>query len=268
MAAASRVAELEARLSKYERFVESMFGPEPDEERYKILELIRAGSFGQVRKARIKSSGELAVIKAVRFDPQPEGIATLIRGIKNILSVRPETNIVQYFDIFRGSQDTINYVLEFCDCDLEQFMQLKQNTSLKNLFSIALQTLRGTYMLHSNSPPIIHGNIKPTNALLQTKPNSIVVKLCDFGISSRSCVSDRFSFDPLGKDGAQNPQLVLNVLADHGLLQFLGPEFHAALDGQGLKDGGKMVFDSSVDIYALGLVFAYMFCYDTSAYGS
>ena len=43
-------------------------------------------------------------------------------------------------------------------------------------------------------------------------------------------------------------------------------EILAAINGKGLKDG-KFVFDASVDIFALGQVFNYIFCYNDNDYG-
>ena len=264
MAAAGRIVELETQVSKYERLVESMFEPEPDEKLYEIGGLIGVGGFGQVRKAKSRSNGKLVAIKAIRFDPEAKD-AVFIRGMKNILSLKPDTNIVQFFDVFRGSQDTINYVMELCDCDLNDFMKNRENRLLKNFFSIAHQTVRATHVLHSNSPPIIHRDIKPHNVLLQTKPNAIVVKLGDFDLSSRPHTSDRLKFDSRGKDGFKSLHHLLTTIEGHGTKPFLGPEFFAAKGGD--PDDDKMIFDSSSDIFALGLTFAYMFCYNTSDYG-
>ena len=79
-------------------------------------------------------------------------------------------------------------------------------------------------------------------------------------------MSDRFNSGSLRKDDVKNLYHMFTTIAGHGTLPFLGPEFYAARDGQGLTDG-KMVFDSAVDIFAMGIVFAYMFCYSTNDYG-
>ncbi|XP_047167016.1 receptor-like serine/threonine-protein kinase At4g25390 [Vigna umbellata] len=53
-------------------------------------------------------------------------------------------------------------------------------TSWKNRFSIILDIARGIHYLHSLDPPVIHGDIKPSNILLD---NTFCAKLADFGLA-------------------------------------------------------------------------------------
>ncbi|KAG4907840.1 hypothetical protein JHK82_056493 [Glycine max] len=53
-------------------------------------------------------------------------------------------------------------------------------TLWKNRFSIILDVAKGIHYLHSLEPPIIHGDIKPSNILLD---NSFSAKLADFGLA-------------------------------------------------------------------------------------
>ena len=57
------------------------------------------------------------------------------------------------------------------------------------------------------------------------------------------------------------------TVGGHGTLPFLGPEFYAAKDGRGLVNG-KFRIGPAVDIFALGVAFLFMFCYNTSDYGN
>ncbi|KAK7343638.1 hypothetical protein VNO77_12541 [Canavalia gladiata] len=50
----------------------------------------------------------------------------------------------------------------------------------KNRFSIALDIARGIHYLHSLDPPVIHGDIKPSNILLD---NCFNAKIGDFGLA-------------------------------------------------------------------------------------
>ena len=56
------------------------------------------------------------------------------------------------------------------------------------------------------------------------------------------------------------------TVGGRGTLPFLGPEFYAAKDGLGLDDG-KFRIGPAVDIFALGVMFLYMTCYNSSDYG-
>jgi len=51
----------------------------------------------------------------------------------------------------------------------------------KKIISILKQIVHGLIYLHSSSPPIIHGDLKPTNIIFDNENN---VKLMDFGFST------------------------------------------------------------------------------------
>ena len=127
-------------------------------------------------------------------------------------------------------------------------------------FIIAQQIARGISALHNNKPPIIHRDIKPENILIVTgeRPEDVVVKLADFGISSIDVVkvdSTGTSFIP-----------VMQTYMPRGTYPYMPPECYAAMDGHGLV-GEKFIFDASIDIFALGLVYVYIFCYRSNRYG-
>ena len=58
-------------------------------------------------------------------------------------------------------------------------------------------------------------------------------------------------------------QSKITTVAGKGTTLFLASEFFAAKDGRGLING-RFRIDPSVDIFAMGLVYLYMFCYNTS----
>ena len=93
----------------------------------------------------------------------------------------------------------------------------------------------------------------------------MIVKLADFGLSSILKAGAGLMENPT------MPQLAqafhnMKTTVGHGTLPFLGPEFYAAKDAQGLVDG-KFRVGTAVDIFALGVVFLYMICYNTSDFG-
>ena len=126
------------------------------------------------------------------------------------------------------------------------------------LINVAYQAATGLEALHSNNPRIVHRDIKPANILLNLKPK-LVVKLSDFGLSS---ILEE-------KGYVQNPAMPqlaqayrsMKTTAGHGTDPFLGPEFYTARDVQGLVDG-KFRVGPAVDVFALGVVFLCMICYN------
>ena len=93
----------------------------------------------------------------------------------------------------------------------------------------------------------------------------MIVKLSDFGLSS---ILEAWGFveNPNMSQLSQAFHSMKTTVGGHGTLPFLGPEFYAAKDGQGLVDG-KFRIGPAVDIFALGVVFLFMICYNTSDYG-
>lgn len=99
-------------------------------------------------------------------------------------------NIVKLIDFYSDSS-TFYMRLELCDDDLavlitRNFIECYEKTSLQDLkilLHIFLQILDGVNYLHTLVPPIIHRDIKPTNILIKEEKNSVIFKLCDFGLS-------------------------------------------------------------------------------------
>ena len=125
-------------------------------------------------------------------------------------------------------------------------------------FNIVKQLARGVDVLHSQVPPIVHRDIKPQNILVvrSDSTDDVIVKLADFGISSSNVDLSSTSAD-------SKPILITG--APIGTWPYMPPECCAAMDGKGLKDR-KFCFDASLDIFALGLVYLYIFRYDNSIY--
>ena len=155
--------------------------------------------------------------------------------------------------------------MEYCDLDLENFMKVKSNRKNNVLINIAFQSASGLASLHSQNPPIVHRDIKPANILLKLKPRA-TAKLSDFGLSTILKSGTAVVNHPTAQDISNIIHTMRTTAGGHGTLPFLGAEFYAAKDGQGLVDG-KFHIGRAVDIFALGVVFLYMFCYNTSDYG-
>ena len=234
--------------------------PEDVEQRYEILEHIGKGGFGVVNKARDCITGTLYAMKKLPFDSEGENNDSLQREIFNIIKMRSHDNIVQWHDIFRTRNKQLAIVMDLCSMDLCTFLKSKENRTFDILFDAALQITTGISFLHTHDPPFIHRDIKPENILIQLVPETkkLVVKLADFGISNSGY------FGKIIDDATESEviQIIKTITREGGTLPFLAPEFFAARDGE-----GRFRIDASVDIFALGLVFAYMFCYNTNDYG-
>eukprot|EP00928_Gymnodinium_smaydae_P047275 TRINITY_DN31543_c0_g1_i1.p1 TRINITY_DN31543_c0_g1~~TRINITY_DN31543_c0_g1_i1.p1 ORF type:complete len:730 (+),score=22.19 TRINITY_DN31543_c0_g1_i1:275-2191(+) len=93
---------------------------------------------------------------------------------------------------------------------------------------IVLQIVRAVRFLHTLTPPIAHGDIKPDNLLVDRAANGPCVKLVDFGLSR---------------------VIRKNVRTRGGSLMWLAPEV--------VKDTNDG-FETCADVYAFGLIFYFV----------
>ena len=234
---------------------------------YDEIKLIGQGGFGTVREVLHRGSNTTMAMKklAVGIMYFDETTKAADKERDNIRKLTKHVNIVRCFDAFQTNDNHLAIPMEYCDLDLENFMKVKSNRKNNILISVAFQIASGLASLHSQNPPIVHRDIKPANILLKLKPRT-TAKLSDFGLSSILDSGEGFVDNPTMKQVARAYHSMKTTVGGHGTLPFLGPEFYAAKDGQGLVDG-RLRIGPAVDIFALGVVFLCMFCYNTSDYG-
>ena len=249
-----------------QRLINSLIQPEAVTQRYKISGQIGAGAFGSVSKVEDVATKELGAMKTLPFDPRGKDNVLLKREIENIVQLRPHINIVRLLDIFKSDQNELHIIMELCNGDLLGYMKSDDFQKLQSRFNVAQQIANGINVLHTHSPPIIHRDVKPQNILYvrDAATNKVVIKIADFGISSSAAEQRRRSISaPVSKKISRVPST--DTLNPMGTRPYMAPECFAAFDNIGWKDG-KFLFDASVDIFALGLVYAHLFC-DDNVYG-
>ena len=229
-------------------------------ERYDEVETLGKGASGFVTKVRDRNTKNLAAMKTINLDRQGKDNPNVTREIDAIVKLQSNNNIVRFLDIFWGKENQLHFVMELCKGDLSKYMINDAQLTDRLRLNVAQQIATGISALHNNKPPIIHRDIKPENILIVNgkRPEDIVIKLADFGISSMDVVkvdSTGTSFIP-----------VIQTKELRGTFPYMPPECYAAMDGHGSEDG-KFIFDSSIDVFALGLVYVYIFCYRSNRYG-
>lgn len=158
-------------------------------DRYKILRFISQGGMGNIFQAEDnRLEGRLCAIKEVRLDPSlPEQTLGQTREQfqreANVLARLDHTNLPKVSDIFsQGDSDFL--VMDFVPGkDLRTLMvearQKGEFLQERDVLSWANQLADALAYLHSQEPPILHRDVKPSN--LKLTPNG-VLKLVDFGL--------------------------------------------------------------------------------------
>ena len=212
---------------------------------------IGKGAFGTVCKVKNRQTGKLGAMKTLTLDREKQASKNLKSEVMTLVELRSNENIVKVFDMFMGVDNQLHLVMELCDGDLADHMCSEDNHEMLSLLDIAQQVANGLDALHSHKPTIVHRDMKPPNILIKRKSvtHKLVAKIADFGISRRA------------EAGC--------VLTDNlvGTPPYTAPESFLSNDGIGLKDGKNPV-SASEDIFALGLVYVYMFCYKDNYYGT
>ena len=175
-------------------------------ERYEILELLGVGGEGRVVKALDQRHNRFVTLK---IRPVKDGQAReeLLSEARILLAVPPHPALpLVREDFFDGE----NYVVAMDwveGTDLATLLRDRGRPGLapSSVFAYLSQAAEALTHLHSQVPPVIHGDVKPANLILTTGGR---VKLVDFGISSapnalrRRVGTPGFRAPELASDGA------------------------------------------------------------------
>lgn len=204
--------------------------------KYELVRFLKSSAFSEIYLIKHVFLDDLRVMKILK---KPLNIGSemdlFLYGARMICQLKHE-NIVHIHDAGiipsygENNSDFVYFIIEYVPGgDLSQYMYSFINNNMLIPVSWILYLIKhislGLSFLHSSQPPIVHGDIKPSNVLLSfNSQDHIVVKLSDFGFSSHvhSSLSD-------------------SVVA--GTVQFMAPECFK-----------KEKYPAS-DIYALGVIF-------------
>jgi len=145
---------------------------------YDITEVLGEGTYGKVRKARCRQTGDFRALKQMKLGTQEDGVpSTAIREIA-ILKELSHDNIVRLVDVFCKPGELV-LVFELLDSDLKKHMKALNGRLLPGqVRDFARQLLRGIEFCHANR--IIHRDLKPQNLLIN---QGMQLKIADFGLA-------------------------------------------------------------------------------------
>jgi calcium-dependent protein kinase len=143
---------------------------------YTFGKSLGAGSFGTVREAYHKQTGNARAVKILKKSEQDEEKLFLEVDILARLS---HPNIMQIFEFYDDNKN-FYIVSEFCTGgELFDCITDKGIFTEKEACSIMRQILSGICYSHDNK--VVHRDLKPENILLDDKSDDPVLKIIDFG---------------------------------------------------------------------------------------
>jgi WD40 repeat protein/class 3 adenylate cyclase/energy-coupling factor transporter ATP-binding protein EcfA2 len=150
--------------------------------RYEPLEVVGSGGEGRVLRARDRQHDRLVALK-VRSAPTGSARGELLREARVLLSLEPHASLPLVRDDF-FHEDEYVIVLDWIEgTDLGRLLAeqgtpgLAPSTVLRSL----AQAAEALTFLHGHDPPVVHGDVKPSNLVLTEHGRIVVV---DFGIAS------------------------------------------------------------------------------------
>lgn len=194
--------------------------------KYQKLSKIGEGTYGVVYKAKDLQTNQIVALKKIRLKPEEEGTpSTAIREIA-LLKELNHKNIVTLLDVIHTSKK-LTLVFEYCDSDLKKIMDnLKGEKLSKETVKLYLyEMLQGIGYIHKHK--ILHRDLKPQNLLINSNG---VLKICDFGLARGSGIPIRIYTNEVVTLWYRAPDILL----------------------------GSKIYDTSVDIWSIGCIFAEM----------
>ncbi|XP_077244741.1 protein kinase superfamily protein [Tasmannia lanceolata] len=192
-------------------------------DRYKIIKEVGDGTFGSVWRAINKQSGEVVAIKKMKRKYYSWEECMNLREVKSLRKMN-HPNIVKLKEVIR-EHDILYFVFEYMECNLYQLMKdrgkLFSESEVRNW---CFQVFQALAYMHQRG--YFHRDLKPEN-LLVTKA---IIKVADFGLA-REVSSQPPYTEYVSTRWYRAPEVLLQ----------------------------SSVYDSAVDMWAMGAIMAELF---------
>ncbi|CAM8992334.1 unnamed protein product [Rhodiola kirilowii] len=192
-------------------------------ERYKMIKEVGDGTFGCVWRALNKETGEIVAIKKMKKKYYSWEECVNLREVKSLRKMN-HPNIVKLKEVIREN-DLLYFVFECMECNLYQLMKsrgkLFTETEVKNW---CFQVFQGLAYMHKRG--YFHRDLKPENLLISKD----VLKIADLGLA-RETISGPPYTEYVSTRWYRAPEVLLQ----------------------------SPVYNSSVDIWAMGAIMAELF---------
>jgi NIMA (never in mitosis gene a)-related kinase len=178
--------------------------PTPSEDDYTIGEVIGKGSFGEVRCATVKATGDRVVLKNIDLAALSESelnssaqevydwcvylhavyqclIECVNESQTEVLAHMNHPHIVKYYQSFVHRDSVVCIVMEYCEGgDLQQLLRSRAGEPFPEDEAVGMVAQIALALQYCHTRRILHRDLKPSNVYL-TKTG--LLKLGDFGMA-------------------------------------------------------------------------------------
>jgi calcium-dependent protein kinase len=131
------------------------------------METLGRGSFGEVKKVQVKSSGEFRAMKIIRkHEVSKDYIQSLLNEIE-ILKQLDHPNIVRIYEFYRDKQN-FYLITEYIEGG-ELFDKIAKQRCLTEVDAAKIMKQLLSAVVYCHNHKIVHRDLKPENLLLETK---------------------------------------------------------------------------------------------------
>ena len=148
---------------------------------YIFYETLGTGSFGEVKRAILKSTGAERAVKSISIEALSEEEIEKIMKEVSILKVLDHPNIIRIFEVYRNNSKLF-IVNDLCTGKelfdkIQLYKRFGENQAAKYFLDIV------SAVMHCHKGGIVHRDLKPENLLFENDREDAKLKLIDFGIS-------------------------------------------------------------------------------------
>ena len=198
--------------------------------KYRIIELIGQGGFGEVYKAYAM---HLSVPVALKYNPDRSPIAQKqFLGEAKLLAKLRHPNLPCVTDHFIVGTGEQCLVMDYIPGkNLAKLMEERGPLPEREVLGYALQVSAALEYLHTQTPPVIHRDIKPDNIIISPEGRAMLV---DFGIFKRLDSQRHTTRGAQGRTPGYSPveQYELGKTDTRSDIYALGATLYALLTGQ------------------------------------
>ena len=204
------------------------------DKRYEILELIKTGGMGAVYKARDDRLTQICAVKELlssSIDDEEYAVKRFHEEAKILASLR-HSNLPRVIDHFT-EHGKYYLVMDFIDGqDLETILNTSNRGGLDEdkVIEYTKQLLDVFIYLHSQNPPVVYRDLKPSNIMVQSSDGRII--LIDFGIARTVRPGSLTKKTGIGTEGYIAPEQYTGKPEPASDIYSLGATIHHLITGQ------------------------------------